>query len=97
MVGCSRKIHFHILLQHKVEALPSVERCFVNIDYAHRACDKHDIMTPVTHKMHSSICSPESSSSESLAALLGAAPRDHADADQAADGYGVRAGGCRAV
>ena len=60
-----------ILLQHKVEALPSVERAFVHIDYQHRLIDDHDLTTPVTHKMHAStISSPEDGSSGSLAALL---------------------------
>ena len=50
-----------ILLQHKIEALPSVERCFVHIDYAHREVDNHDHETPVLQKMHSSMqcASPE--------------------------------------
>jgi len=40
-----------ILLQHKIEDLPSVERCFVHIDYAHRDVDDHDHNTPVVRKM----------------------------------------------
>ena len=82
------------LLQHKIEALASVERCFVHIDYQvalaapsrglhlsggiaspsshgtlstpafhlwqHRAgIDDHDLNTPVLHKMHSSVASPD--------------------------------------
>lgn len=44
-----------VLLQHKIEALPSVERCFVHIDYQHRDHDDHDHTTPVVRKVHSSI------------------------------------------
>jgi len=43
-----------ILLQHKIEALPQVERCFVHIDYQSREEDDHDLRTPVARKMHSS-------------------------------------------
>ena len=44
-----------ILLQHKIEALPAVERAFVHIDYAHRDDDDHDHATPVLRKMHASL------------------------------------------
>ena len=31
-----------IMLQHKIESLPEVERCFVHIDYQQREVDDHD-------------------------------------------------------
>ena len=43
-----------ILLQHKIEALPAVERCFVHIDYQHRDGNDHDLRTPAHCKVHSS-------------------------------------------
>ena len=49
-----------VLLQHKIEALPSVERCFVHIDYQHRVHDDHDLATPVVHKIHASVSRGES-------------------------------------
>lgn len=39
--------------QHKIEALPAVERCFVHVDYQCREADDHSRETPVTHKIHS--------------------------------------------
>jgi len=39
-----------ILLQHKIEALPAVERCFVHVDYEHRDHDDHDFSTPASLK-----------------------------------------------
>ena len=75
-----------ILLQHKIETLPQVERCFVHIDYQLRDHDDHDMMTPVLRKMHSSFgsspgvvqaeedetadCAPMSLASNSLTSLL---------------------------
>ena len=41
-----------ILLQHKIEMLPQVERGFVHIDYKARDDDDHDHTTPVARKMH---------------------------------------------
>ena len=75
-----------ILLQHKVEALPSVERAFVHIDYQHRLVDDHDLTTPVTQKMHASIhrSSPlESASADSLAALLADSSHDSSSCSRA--------------
>ena len=31
-----------ISLQHRIESLPQVERCFVHIDYQQREVDDHD-------------------------------------------------------
>ena len=44
-----------VLLQHKIEALPQVERCFVHVDYQSRDLDDHDLTTPVIRKLHSSV------------------------------------------
>ncbi|KAL1515394.1 hypothetical protein AB1Y20_002022 [Prymnesium parvum] len=41
-----------LLLQHKIEALPAVERCFVHVDYEYREADDHSQETPVTRKIH---------------------------------------------
>ena len=59
-----------ILLQHKIEALPAVERCFVHIDYQHRAEDDHDMQTPVTQKMHAARCTSPSDGGTNLTARL---------------------------
>mmetsp|Transcript_6817 Transcript_6817/g.22523 ORF Transcript_6817/g.22523 Transcript_6817/m.22523 type:complete len:137 (+) Transcript_6817:1145-1555(+) len=73
-----------ILLQHKIENLPQVERCFVHIDYTHRDADDHDHATPVMRKVHSSHGKPglsplpSSSSSDRHALLSGASDQDHA-------------------
>jgi len=72
-----------ILLQHKIENLPQVERCFVHIDYTHRDTDDHDHATPVMRKVHSSHGKPglsplPSSSSDQHALLSGASDQDHA-------------------
>mmetsp|Transcript_8888 Transcript_8888/g.29480 ORF Transcript_8888/g.29480 Transcript_8888/m.29480 type:complete len:132 (-) Transcript_8888:119-514(-) len=70
-----------ILLQHKIENLPQVERCFVHIDYTHRDADDHDHATPVMRKVHSSHGKPGPSSlpssSERHALLSGASDHDH--------------------
>ena len=70
-----------VLLQHKVEALHSVERCFVHMDYKRRFADDHDTSTPVTHKLRMehgmedgdrpSSPIPGPGSVDSLTALLG--------------------------
>ena len=49
-----------IVLQHKIERLEQVDRCFVHLDYQARVVDDHDHETPVLHKMHSSVTTPES-------------------------------------
>ena len=38
-------------LQHKIEALEEVERCFVHIDYQQREGDDHDPSIPVAYKV----------------------------------------------
>lgn len=43
-----------ITLQHKVELLEEVERCFVHIDYTHRENDDHDPGVPIQDKVYSS-------------------------------------------
>lgn len=59
-----------ILLQHKIESLPAVERCFVNLDYAHREdVDKHDHNTPIARKIYVPREDSLDSSSGSLAGL----------------------------
>ena len=64
-----------ILLQHKIEALPQVERCFVHIDYQPREVDDHDLRTPVARKVHTSHelrASEEHTDSKGASALLSA-------------------------
>jgi len=39
-----------IVLQHKIERLEQVERCFVHVDYQERDVDDHDPMTPLAYK-----------------------------------------------
>jgi len=41
-----------IALQHKVEMLEEVERCFVHIDYQLRQCDDHDPNVPIEEKLY---------------------------------------------
>mmetsp|Transcript_62308 Transcript_62308/g.171181 ORF Transcript_62308/g.171181 Transcript_62308/m.171181 type:complete len:88 (-) Transcript_62308:57-320(-) len=39
-----------ILLQHKIERLEEVDRCFVHVDYQFRDLDDHDSKTPIGYK-----------------------------------------------
>jgi len=39
-----------ILLQHKIERLEQVDRCFVHVDYQNRDVDDHDPTTPIGYK-----------------------------------------------
>jgi len=39
-----------ILLQHKIERLEDVDRCFVHVDYQMRDVDDHDPCTPIGYK-----------------------------------------------
>merc|ERR1719188_709508 len=41
-----------ILLQHKIEGLEDVERCFVHIDYQLRVHDDHDPEVPIEEKLY---------------------------------------------
>lgn len=41
-----------IKLQHKIEMLDDVERCFVHIDYQLRECDDHDPDVPIEAKLY---------------------------------------------
>jgi cation diffusion facilitator family transporter len=41
-----------IKLQHKIESLDDVERCFVHIDYQLRECDDHDPNVPIEEKIY---------------------------------------------
>lgn len=41
-----------ISLQHKIEQLEDVERCFVHIDYQLRECDDHDPEVPLEAKLY---------------------------------------------
>ena len=43
-----------IILQHKVEKIDCVERCFVHIDYSYRDFDDHDPEIPLTYKVSNS-------------------------------------------
>ena len=47
-----------ILLQHKIEALPEVERAFVHIDYQPRDVDDHDPSVPIEYKTQLSSTMP---------------------------------------
>jgi cation diffusion facilitator family transporter len=40
-----------IMLQHKIERLEQVDRCFVHIDYMARETDDHDPHTPLAYKV----------------------------------------------
>ena len=39
-----------IVLQHKIERLEQVERCFVHVDYQERDVDDHDVEVPLAYK-----------------------------------------------
>ena len=39
-----------IMLQHKIELLEEVDRCFVHVDYQFRDADDHDPKTPIGYK-----------------------------------------------
>jgi hypothetical protein len=39
-----------ITLQHKIERLEEVDRCFVHVDYQYRDVDDHDPSTPLEYK-----------------------------------------------
>ena len=39
-----------VVLQHKIERLEQVERCFVHIDYMERDVDDHDVEVPLAYK-----------------------------------------------
>ena len=39
-----------IMLQHKIERLEQVDRCFVHVDYQVREIDDHDPNTPLSYK-----------------------------------------------
>lgn len=39
-----------IMLQHKIERLEQVDRCFVHVDYQHRDVDDHDPCAPIGYK-----------------------------------------------
>lgn len=41
-----------ITLQHKIEEMDDVERCFVHIDYQLRECDDHDPHVPIEAKLY---------------------------------------------
>jgi len=41
-----------IKLQHAIETLEDVERCFVHIDYQLRTCDDHDPEVPIEQKLY---------------------------------------------
>ena len=41
-----------IALQHAIEKLEQVERCFVHVDYMERSADDHDRNVPLQHKTH---------------------------------------------
>lgn len=45
-----------ILLQHKIEMLEEVERCFVHIDYQMRLHDDHDPEVPIDAKLYGGPC-----------------------------------------
>ncbi|CAE7622798.1 MTP4 [Symbiodinium sp. CCMP2592] len=55
-----------ILLQHKIETLEEVERCFVHIDYQMRLHDDHDPEVPIDAKLYGGPCgtSPRSRNGE---------------------------------
>ena len=42
-------------LQHAVEKLDEVERCFVHVDYMKRSIDEHDVEAMVRHKAEQSL------------------------------------------
>jgi cation diffusion facilitator family transporter len=60
-----------LTLQHKIEMLEEVERCYVHVDYMVRSGDDHDCTTPISKKTidgfpHPRQCEGTRSESESL-------------------------------
>ncbi|KAJ1619637.1 cation efflux family-domain-containing protein [Pavlovales sp. CCMP2436] len=53
-----------IELQHKIESLESVERCFVHIDYQLRDVDDHDPLVPLAYKTAEAHRQPQISSDQ---------------------------------
>jgi len=59
-----------IALQHKIEMLEEVERCFVHIDYQLRQCDDHDPRVPIEEKLYGGPCRPSPRASDCDARTL---------------------------
>ena len=47
-----------IVLQHKIERLEQVERCFVHVDYQERDVDDHDPSAPLVYKTQQAATMP---------------------------------------
>lgn len=56
-----------VTLQHKIERLEEVERCFVHVDYQYRDVDDHDPKTPIGYKTFEQRTLPPISPRESSA------------------------------
>ena len=55
-----------ITLQHKIERLEQVERCFVHVDYQERMVDDHDPLTPLAYKTQQAASLPPPAKSPKL-------------------------------
>ena len=64
-----------ILLQHKIESLPEVERAFVHIDYQPREVDDHDPKIPVEYKTQLSSTMPPLEVTKSRESLKAKSPK----------------------
>jgi len=71
-----------IMLQHKVEALPEVERCFVHIDYQQREVDDHDPQVPVEYKTLAAATLPPLETTKSRDSLKAKSPIGAGEAAQ---------------
>jgi len=60
-----------IVLQHKIERLEQVERCFVHVDYQERDVDDHDPLTPLVYKTQEAARLPPREKSPRLASSGG--------------------------
>jgi len=60
-----------IELQHKIEMLEEVERCFVHIDYQLRQCDDHDPKVPIEEKLYGGPCRESPRASRTRSGPLG--------------------------
>lgn len=61
-----------IALQHKIEMLDEVERCFVHIDYQLRPHDDHDPKVPIEEKLYGGPCRDSPRAAHTKSGLSGA-------------------------
>ena len=76
-----------IVLQHKIERLEQVERCFVHVDYQERDVDDHDIEVPLAYKtVEARTLPPPTHTSPKARSTGGSGDRAGADGGAAVEG-----------